>query len=305
MDVVRGNRENIQDRESSRSEFLFLGQPWKTLCRNKKKNSCWVERPKRFRGISIARWKGAMNMKTTAVISLWMGIALALVFTSYAAAYDEITVSNGATIRGRVKVEGKLPSLPPLQITKYKEVCKDVPNENLIVGPEQGLRYAVVTLEGITKGKAVEREAQHELDNVRCRFAPHVLAASVGQFVLMKNTDPILHTVHAFFMNGQPQFNVGLYPGRVSRKPLVTPGVVKILCEVHPWMSAYLVVTDHPYHAVTDVYGEYLINDIPAGTYKIKVWHESLGSEEKSVEVKAGDSHNVDFVFKPSPGVKK
>ena len=246
-----------------------------------------------------------MNMKTTAVIGLWMGVVFAIVFTSYAAAYDEITVNNGATIRGSVKVEGKLPALPPLQITKYKEVCKDVPNENLIVGPGQGLRYAVVTLEGITKGKAVEKETQHELDNVRCRFAPHVLVASVGQFVLMKNTDPILHTVHAFFTNGQPQFNVGLYPGRVSRKPLVTPGVVKILCEVHPWMSAYLVVTDHPYHAVTDAYGEYLINDIPAGTYKVKVWHESLGSEEKSVEVKAGDSHNVDFVFNPKPGVKK
>jgi plastocyanin len=246
-----------------------------------------------------------MNMKTTVVITLWMGVVCPIVFTSYAAAYDEITVNNGATIRGSVKIEGKLPSLPPLQISKYKEVCKDVPNENLIVGPGQGLRYAVVTLEGITKGKAVEKEAQHELDNVRCRFVPHVLVASVGQFVLMKNTDSILHTVHAFFINGQPQFNVGLYPGRVSRKPLVTPGVVKILCEVHPWMSAYLVVTDHPYQAVTDAYGEYLINDIPAGTYKVKVWHESLGSEEKSVELKAGDSHNVDFVFKPSPGVKK
>ena len=246
-----------------------------------------------------------MNMKTAAVNSFWMGVVFAIVFSSYAAAYDEITVSNGATIRGSVKIEGKVPNLPPLQISKYKEVCKDVPNENLVVGPGQGLRYAVVTLEGITKGKAVEKEAQHELDNVKCRFVPHVQVASVGQFVLMKNTDPILHTAHAFFVNGQPQFNVGLYPGRVSRKPLVTPGVVKILCEVHPWMSAYLVVTDHPYQAVTDAYGEYLINDVPAGTYKVKVWHESLGSDEKSVEVKAGDSRNVDFVFNPKPGVKK
>jgi plastocyanin len=246
-----------------------------------------------------------MKMKTTAVISLWMAIGFAIVFTSRAAAYDEITVTNGATIRGSVKVEGKIPSLPPLQISKYKEVCKDVPNESLVVGPGQGLRYAVVTLEGITRGKAVEKEIQHELDNVRCRFVPHVIAASVGQFLLMKNTDPILHTVHAFFTNGQPQFNVGLYPGRVSRKPLVTPGIVKILCEVHPWMSAYIVVADHPYQAITDAYGEYLISDVPAGTYKLRIWHESLGSEEKSVEVTSGGSHNVDFVFKPQPGVKK
>ncbi len=246
-----------------------------------------------------------MTMKIAAVNSFWMGVGFVIAFSSYAVAYDQITVKNGATIRGSVKVEGKIPPLPPLQISKYKEVCKGVPNESLVVGPGQGLRYAVVTLEGITKGKPVETEAQHELDNVKCRFVPHVQTASVGQFVVMKNTDPILHTAHAFFVGGQPQFNVGLYPGRVSRKPLVTPGIVKILCEVHPWMSAYIVVTDHPYEAVTDAYGEYLITDIPAGTYKIKVWHESLGSEEKSVEVKAGDSRNVDFIFTPKPGVKK
>jgi len=246
-----------------------------------------------------------MDKRLTASFGLWLGLFLTLSDSSTFAAYEEVAVTNGATIRGTVKVQGQLPKLLPLQISKYKEVCRDVPNETLIVGPSQGLRYAVVTLEGIAKGKAVEREVQHELDNVKCRFVPHVQTASVGQFVLMKNTDPILHTAHAFFINGQPQFNVGLYPGRVSRKPLVTPGVVKILCEVHPWMSAYIVVTDHPYHSVTDAYGEYLINDIPPGNYKLKVWHESLGTEEKAVEVKAGASRNVDFIFKPKPGVAK
>lgn len=219
--------------------------------------------------------------------------------------YEEIVVKNGATLSGVVKVSGKLPKLPPLQITKYKEVCKDVPNESLIVGHAQGLRYAVVTLESVTRGKAVERESVHELDNVNCRFSPHVQAASVGQFVLFKNTDPILHTAHGLFTGEQPQFNIGLYPGRVSRKPLVTPGLLKIKCEVHPWMTAYIVITDHPYHAVTDVYGEYLIDDVPPGNYRLKVWHESLGSEEKSVEAKAGTTTKIDFTLAPRPEVKK
>jgi len=246
-----------------------------------------------------------MKIKQIARFVFALGLFLTLFAASTFAAYEEIAVTNGAAIRGTVKVQGQLPKLPPLQISKYKEVCRDVPNETLIVGPSQGLRYAVVTLEGIVKGKAVEREVQHELDNVKCRFAPHVQTASVGQFVLLKNTDPILHTAHAYFASGQPHFNVGLYPGRTSRKPLVTPGVVKILCEVHPWMSAYIVVTDHPYHAVADAYGEYLIGDIPAGNYRLKAWHESLGSEEKQIEVKAGGSLNIDFIFNPKPGVKK
>jgi plastocyanin len=246
-----------------------------------------------------------MDKRLTASFGLWLGLFLTSSASSTFAAYEEVAVANGATIRGTVKVQGQLPKLPPLQISKYKEVCRDVPNETLIVGPSQGLRYAVVTLEGIAKGKAVEREVQHELDNVKCRFAPHVQAASVGQFVLLKNTDPILHTAHAYFASGQPHFNVGLYPGRTSRKPLVTPGVVKILCEVHPWMSAYIIVTEHPYHAVTDTYGEYLISDVPAGSYRLRAWHESLGTEENSVEVKPGASLNIDFVFNPKPGVKK
>jgi plastocyanin len=239
------------------------------------------------------------------MFSLWLVLLVTLFASPTFAAYEEVAVTNGATIRGTVKVQGQLPKLPPLQISKYKEVCRDVPNETLIVGPSQGLRYAVVTLEGISKGKAVEREVVQELDNVKCRFIPHVMAASVGQFVLFKNSDPILHTAHAYFTTGQPQFNVGLYPGRVSRKPLVTPGIVKILCEVHPWMSAYIVVTDHPYHSITDAYGEYELSDVPPGTYQVKVWHESLGSQEKRVEIKAGTPQKIDFTFAPSPGVKK
>jgi plastocyanin len=246
-----------------------------------------------------------MIMQMKRLCALCAGVLLVGALSSNLHGYDEITVNNGGIIRGAVKIEGKIPALPPLQISKYKEVCKDVPNETLIVGPGQGLRYAVVTLEGITKGKAVERESLHELDNVKCRFVPHVQVASVGQFIVLKNTDPILHTAHAFFADGQPQFNVGLYPGRVSRKPLITPGVVKIRCEVHPWMSAYILVTDHPYHSITDVYGEYQINDIPAGTYRVKVWHESLGTQEKQVEVKPGASQTVNFTLAASPGVKK
>ncbi|MGI0014649.1 MAG: carboxypeptidase regulatory-like domain-containing protein, partial [Nitrososphaera sp.] len=121
----------------------------------------------------------------------------------------------------------------------------------------------------------------------------------------IKNSDPILHTAHAYFPDGQPHFNVGLYPGKVSRKPLVSPGVVKIVCEVHPWMSAYIVVTAHPYHAVTDVYGDYEIGDVPPGRYRLKVWHERLGIEEKEVEVKAKATSKVDFVLSFPQGGKK
>lgn len=246
-----------------------------------------------------------MKIKPSSVTGIGLALFLTGIWPQSLRAYEEIAVKDGATIHGSVKVEGKLPPLAPLEITKFKEVCKNVPNESLIVGPGRGLRYAVVTLEGITKGKAVEREIAHELDNVQCRFSPHVQAASVGQFVVLKNTDPILHTAHAIFSQGQPQFNVGLYPGRTTRKPLVVPGLVTIHCDVHPWMSAYIVVTEHPYHAISDLYGEYEIGNIPPGQYRLKIWHETLGIQEKSIEVKAGARQTADFTFNPSPGAKK
>ena len=220
-------------------------------------------------------------------------------------AYEEIVVKDGVTIRGTVKVEGKLPKLPPLQISKYKEVCKDVPNENLIVGHGNGLRYAVVTLEGIAKGKAVEKEAIHELDNVKCRFVPHVQTASVGQFVVIKNSDPFSTPCMPISRVNSRNSMSGLYPGRVSRKPLLLPGIVKIRCEVHPWMAAYIVVTEHPYHAISDIYGEYELTDIPPGVYQLKVWHESLGTQEKRIEVKAGRGTKGRFHFHIVTGGKK
>lgn len=201
------------------------------------------------------------------------GFLLLLILPAYARGYEETAVPNGGTIRGFVKVQGSYSEPPALEVFKFKEVCKNVPNEELVIGRDRGVRYAVVVLEGITKGKAVEREAVNELDNVNCRFVPHVQAASVGQWLVIKNSDPILHAAHAYFEGGQPQFNVGLFPGKVRRKPLISPGIVKVLCEVHPWMKAFVVVTEHPYHAVTDIFGEYEIRDVPPGTYRLKMWH--------------------------------
>jgi plastocyanin len=234
----------------------------------------------------------------------WVFLVIAF-FPVVAFSYDEVEIKAGGVISGFVRYQGKAEKAKFLEVTKNREVCGKVADESLVVGVGQGLRYAVVTLEGIARGKAVEREAVHELDNVKCRFAPHVQTATVGQFLLVKNSDPILHTAHAYTPEGQPHFNVGLYPGRVSRKPLVKPGVFKILCEAHPWMSAYVVVSEHPYHAVTDAYGEYQLTEVPAGKYRLRVWHEKLGVKEQEVEVRPGAVTKADFVLAPPTGAKR
>ncbi len=247
-----------------------------------------------------------MTCITKTRLGLWFGFLLILFYPFYARGYEEVTVTDSGTIRGFVRVQGKLPKLLDPEVFKFREVCKNVPNEGLVVGPDRGVRYAVVVLQGITKGSAVEREAVNELDNANCRFVPHVQTASVGQWLVIKNSDPILHTAHAYFEGEQPQFNVALPPGKTVRKPLVSPGLVRIICEVrHTWMTAYVMVTEHPYHSVTDIFGEYEIRDVPPGTYRLKIWHESLGTKVKEVHVKGGEIIKADFSIPSTRGVKK
>jgi hypothetical protein len=224
-----------------------------------------------------------------AALAWWLGAARV-------SAYEAIQVNNGAKIVGTVKVAGKFVPRPPLTVNKNREVCGDhISDESLVVGPENGLRYAVLTLANITKGRAVELEAGYALDNEKCRFVPHVQAISLGQWIELKNTDPILHSADALLGKQQTLFNAALWPGRALRKPVAYPGVVRINCGVHSWMDAYVVVTDNPYHAVTDLYGAYEIDDIPPGTYKLRLWHELLGTQEKEVRLEPGRELQVNF----------
>jgi len=237
-----------------------------------------------------------MTRKAIRKLAPWLWI-VALLFPQAIVLAAEATTGHGGIITGFVRLEGPEPKLSNLQIVKSTDVCKNVPNETVVVGPGQGIRYVVVTLEGVPASEAVEAEAVHELDNAGCRFVPHVQAMQKNQLLVLKNTDPILHTDHALFQNTQPQFNVGLYPGKVTHKPMVSPGVVKIQCDVHPWMSAYIIVTENPYYAVSDAYGEYQISDVPPGVYRLKVWHERLGMQEKKIEIKDGAASKMDFLF--------
>ncbi|HTY56670.1 MAG TPA: carboxypeptidase regulatory-like domain-containing protein [Candidatus Binataceae bacterium] len=214
----------------------------------------------------------------------------------------EAIAARGGTITGIVKLDGAIPNLRPPEIIKSANVCESVPNETLVVGPEKGIRYAVITLEGVPAEDAGGKEAPHELDNVGCRFVPHVQAMEINQSLVLKNTDHILHSDHAIFHGDQPQFNVGLYGGKVVRKPMVNAGVVKIECDVHPWMSAYVIVTENPYYAVSDEHGEYKISGVPAGKYHLKIWHERLGTQEKDVVVTDHGTAKVNFAY---AGVKE
>ena len=160
-----------------------------------------------------------------------------------------------------------------------------------------------MTVDGAKGGKPPEGDPGVVLDNHGCRFAPHVLVAEVGQSIEIHNSDPILHNAHAW-VGKETLFNVNLAPDEMIRRPLTRPGMIYFTCDMrHTWMSAYVAVADHPFQSVTDAYGEYQIDELPPGTYNLRVWHEELGMREHPVTIEPGGVATVDFTYPvPVPG---
>jgi hypothetical protein len=200
-------------------------------------------------------------------------------------------------VSGKVLVSGLVPSPLPLPVFKSRQFCgATVANETLLVSKDGGLQNAVVTLRPRSALPEIQ-PMRLTLDNRHCAFAPHVQVALVGSELLLKNSDPILHTVHAR-LGSETLFNVGLPHWRQVTQRLDRPGMIRIDCDVlHTWMSAVIVVTQTPYFAVTDRNGWFEMSGIPAGPYDTEIWHERLG--RKSVQIKVNDSSTalVDVVY--------
>ncbi len=232
-------------------------------------------------------------LKKGIVVAAVLALGLAGVAT---AEYREEPVANGGGIAGRVRVTGDVPKLPPQPVFKHQEECgTSIPDERVVVDGAGGLSNAVVSLANVSAGKPIPRDRAVLLDNRKCAFVPHVLSATAGQTLEIKNSDPFLHDAHAS-LGPRTLFNVALPKGRTVHEPIAFPGLVDINCNVrHTWMHAYLYVADHPYHTVTGGGGSFRIDQIPPGRYTVTVWHELLGSAEKQIVVEPGKTTSVDF----------
>jgi plastocyanin len=187
-------------------------------------------------------------------------------------------------IRGVVRLKGDKPRGAVEAISQDQTTCGNShPVARLALGQDNGVQRAFVYLDGVP-GTQDSRPRQSVLvDQKDCQYAPHALAVPVGTKLEITNSDPILHNVHGYEMTAeglQTIFNVA-QPVRGQHNTiepgLSKPGIVALTCEAgHPWMSAYVFVANHPYVAVTNDEGEFVIPDVPVGTYKIKMWHEGV-----------------------------
>ena len=205
-----------------------------------------------------------------------------------------VVLAAGA-VEGEVRFVDDYPEAETVRVTKDLDVCgTKKTNETFVVSPEtKGLRNAVITLVG-AEGKTEPAETA-ELRQKGCQYGPHVQVVRPGAELQIINDDPTLHNVHAFlgpetlFNLAQPKYR------KVLKRTLDRPGVIHLKCDVHDWMEAWIVVTDETFVAVTDENGRYRLEGIPPGSYKVRLWHEALGTAEKAVVVAEGNTAEVSF----------
>lgn len=203
-------------------------------------------------------------------------------------AYETIDVKDGGTIAGKVVYRGEIGSKKIIP-TKDREVCGEIREEPLVVvGTDKGVLDAVVYLKDVARGKALAKPAQKpQIDNVDCQFVPHVQGVPVGSIVLV-NSDPVLHNTHGF-LGKQTVFNQALpLKGMRMEKPIRKPGMMRIECDTHGWMLAWVYAAEHPYYAVTKKDGTFSIPDVPPGSYTLVAWQEFAGETEVPVTVAPG-----------------
>ncbi|MBI2265166.1 MAG: carboxypeptidase regulatory-like domain-containing protein [Armatimonadetes bacterium] len=203
----------------------------------------------------------------------------------------------GGSVSGIVTVKGTPPRAGVLQVANNQDVChKTVPDETYVISRNKEVRYSVVSIEGAS-GKG--SPGTLTLDNKGCCFVPHVQAALTGSSVTVINSDPALHNAN-LKKDGNTIINVALPTQgmKITKQAVLKDaGVVEVKCGVHKWMKGYIVVFEHPYFAVTDESGRFTIPNIPAGKYKIKVWHEGFGSQARDITIKDGGKSTADFAL--------
>lgn len=209
------------------------------------------------------------------------------------------------TVAGKINFEGTPPSQESLKMDA-DPVCQmqhsqEVFAEKIVVNKNGTLKNVLISVkEGLGEKKFDVPTEPVIMDQKGCQYKPHVFGIRVGQTLKILNSDDTLHNIHCKTRQAS-LFNLAMpFKGLELEQKFEKADMVKFVCEVHPWMSAYAGIFSHPYFSVSGDEGTFEIKDLPAGSYVIEAWHEKYGSQTQNVTLGEGESKAIDFVFKAS-----
>lgn len=198
-----------------------------------------------------------------------------------------------ASVSGRITAGASVEPAPALDVTIDAWTCgKDgkIADPRLVIGPERGLADVVLRLRGEGDAPAWTAPAEAPvMDQKGCVFTPHVVVVGPEQALKVGNSDPTLHNFHTRASENKT-INRAQPRGMSFETKFAKPEIQKVVCDVHYWMSAVVVVTDTAWTAVSDENGRFAIADVADGTYDVELWHEELGERAGTVTVGGGDA---------------
>ena len=217
-------------------------------------------------------------------------LACAQVAAAHTFAEDRYGVQAGGSVTGTITTRAK--GAAPLRLTMDQKVCgSELPDEAIVVDAQGRLANSVISVVGLKRSVSSDATVVNE----RCRFAPRVQLARPNATVKTTSKDAVLHTTQAQLANGRTVFNVALpVPGININKAIGSAGTVRLSCNTHPWMRGWVIVTDEA-AAISGADGRFTINNVPPGTYELRVWHESLKGAPQKITVVAGKPTELNF----------
>jgi plastocyanin len=209
-------------------------------------------------------------------------------------------------VTGTVTYTGKVPNLKPIDMNAdpacaAKHAGAPQPSDVLVLGPGNTMANVMVRVKSAVPA-ATAPATPVVIDQKGCHYSPHVVGVMVGQTLQLRNSDGLLHNVHALPKVNTP-FNMAMPANRTEADTKFgkEEGMFLVKCDVHGWMTAYVGVFANPYFAVTGPDGKFTINGLAPGTYEIEAWHEKLGTKTATVTVAAAGPAKADFAF-AAPG---
>ena len=198
------------------------------------------------------------------------------------------------SVKGTVRIKGEIPKPRKIRMNDVENHCGklnkgEVDADDISADPKGFVKWAFVYVKKGLEGKKFDiPKTPTTIQQQGCRYSPHVAGVMVGQDFVMKSGDPILHLPHVAPRNNKEwAFSQGK-PGDTKTKTFAAAEVmVRLICDVHPWMEAWIGVVDHPFHATTEQGGKFEIKGLPPGTYTLEVWHEHFAPVTQEIEVGA------------------
>ncbi|MCI0398758.1 MAG: carboxypeptidase regulatory-like domain-containing protein [Chloroflexi bacterium] len=222
-----------------------------------------------------------------------------------AAVENPVDPATAASIAGRVLFTGTAPEPEPI-LMDAEPVCQEKHpdgafTETVVVNGDGTLQNVFVYVkDGLGDLEFPVPEEGVVLDQTGCHYVPHVLGVQVGQDLIIRNSDGILHNIHPMPTTNRA-FNLGQPVAMDSTKQFTEVEVmIPIECDVHDWMLGYLGVLDHPYFDTTGEDGAFSLPNLPPGTYTIAAWHELYGEQTMSVTVGEQEAAEIEFTFEGS-----